>query len=62
MLGKLATATFIGANVVIMYFNWRMERSAMVEAMIWLSLALTLLSSADYFFRVRRLINAPGAV
>ena len=28
MLGKLATATFILANVVIMYFNWRMERSA----------------------------------
>src|SRR5437762_10851603 len=26
MLGKLATATFILANVVIMYFNWLMER------------------------------------
>jgi cardiolipin synthase len=59
MLGKLATATFIAANVVIMYFNWRMERSPVVEAMIWLALALTLASSADYFFRVRRLINAP---
>jgi len=59
LLGKAATATFIGANVVIMYFNWRMERSAVVDAMIWLSLALTLLSSGDYFFRVRRLINTP---
>lgn len=59
MLGKAATATFILANVVIMYFNWRMERSWVVAAMIWLSLSLTLLSSADYFFRVRRLINAP---
>jgi len=59
MLGKLATATFIAATIVIMYFNWRMERSAIVDAMIWTSLALTLASSADYFFRVRRLINAP---
>ena len=61
MLGKLATATFILANVVIMYFNWRMERSAIVEAAIWLALALTLVSSGDYFFRLRRLINVPQA-
>jgi cardiolipin synthase len=59
LLGKAATATFILANVVIMYFNWRMERSMVVDAAIWLALTLTLASSADYFFRVRRLINAP---
>jgi cardiolipin synthase len=61
MLGKAATATFILANVVIMYFNWRMERSPLVDAAVWLALSLTLASSADYFFRVRRLINAPPA-
>jgi len=60
LLGKAATATFIFANVVIMYFNWRMERSALVDVAIWLALALTLLSAGDYFFRLRRLINVPA--
>jgi hypothetical protein len=31
--------------------------SAVVDLGIWLSLALTLVSSGDYFFRLRRLIN-----
>src|SRR5689334_11440732 len=61
MLGKLATATFILTNVVVMYFNWRMEMSVLVDAAVWLALTVTLASSADYFFRVRRLINAPPA-
>ena len=59
LLGKLATATFILANVVIMYFNWRMEKSPLVDGAIWLSLALTVASAGDYFFRLRRLINIP---
>ena len=59
LLGKAATATFILANVVIMYFNWRMKHSALVEAAIWLALALTLASAGDYFFRLRKLINVP---
>ena len=58
-LGKVATATFIVTNVVIMYFNWRMEKSVFVDAAIWLALGLTLASAADYFFRLRRLINVP---
>ncbi len=57
LLGKAATATFIVANVVIMYFNWKMERSRLVDAAVWLALLLTLASAADYFFRLRRLIN-----
>ena len=59
LLGKLATATFILANVVIMYFNWRMEKSVLVDGAIWLSLTLTVASAGDYFFRLRRLINIP---
>ena len=59
LLGKAATATFIVANVVIMYFNWRMEKSPLVDAAIWLALGLTVASAADYFFRLRRLINVP---
>jgi len=60
-LGKAATATFILANIVIMYFNWLMQRSPLVDAAIWLALIVTLLSAGDYFFKLRRLINVPPA-
>jgi hypothetical protein len=36
-----------------------MERSPLVDAAIWVALAVTLLSAGDYFFRLRRLINVP---
>jgi len=36
-----------------------MKHSALVEAAIWLALALTLASAGDYFFRLRKLINVP---
>jgi len=39
-----------------MFYNYRQEQSVVVTAGIWLSLALTLVSSADYMFRMRRLI------
>ena len=60
MLGKATTAAFIGTSVVIMYFNYRGEMSPLIDVAIWLSLGLTLVSSADYFFRLRRLINEPN--
>lgn len=58
-LGKATTAAYILTSVVIMYFNYREETSLLVDVGIWVSLALTLVSSADYFFRLRRLINEP---
>ena len=57
MLGKATTAAFILTSVAVMFFNYRREMSPVVELGIWLSLGLTLVSSADYFFRLRRLIN-----
>jgi cardiolipin synthase len=56
-LGKLATATYLVVSIVFMYFNWRQERSWVVTAAVYLALAVTLISSADYFIRMRRLIN-----
>ncbi len=56
-LGKLATATYIVAAVVFMYFNWQAQRSWLVDAAVYVALALTLVSSFDYFIRMRRLIN-----
>jgi cardiolipin synthase len=57
MLGKTATAAFILTSVVVMYFNYRREGSVLVDVGVWVSLVLTLASSADYFLRVRRLVN-----
>ena len=56
-LGKTTTAAFILTSVVVMYFNYRQEMSPIVDIGIWLCLALTLVSSADYFLRLKRLIN-----
>jgi cardiolipin synthase len=55
--GKLATATYIVASVVFMYFNYRQERSPWIDAVVWSALGFTLISSFDYFIRMRRLIN-----
>jgi len=57
MLGKATTAAFILTSVAVMYFNYRRETSLVVDIGIWVSLALTIVSAADYFFRLRRLIN-----
>jgi cardiolipin synthase len=57
LLGKMATATYILVSIVFLYFNWRQERSWIVDAAVYVALALTLVSSADYFVRMRKLIN-----
>lgn len=56
-LGKLATATYMLTSVVFMYFNYRRETSVLIDIAVMLALVLTLVSSADYFVRMRRLIN-----
>jgi cardiolipin synthase (CMP-forming) len=57
LLGKAATATYIVVSLVFLFFNWRQERSVLVDLAIYAALALTLISSFDYFIRMRRLIN-----
>ena len=60
LFGKATTAAFIVTSVVVMFFNYRGETSVIVDIGIWLSLALTLISSGDYFFKLRRLITESG--
>jgi cardiolipin synthase (CMP-forming) len=60
LFGKATTAAFIVTSVVVMFFNYRGETSILIDIGIWLSLALTLVSSADYFFKLRRLITEAG--
>jgi cardiolipin synthase len=57
--GKMATATFIFTSMVVMFYNWRGQASPVVGIFVWASLVLTVVSSADYFFKLRRLINEP---
>ena len=57
MWGKLATATYIMTSVIFLYFNWRQEMSVIIDVVIWTALGVTLVSSADYMFSIRRLIN-----
>ena len=59
MWGKMTTASLILASVIVMYFNYLGERSVIVDISIWVSFALTAISAADYFVRLRLLINAP---
>jgi cardiolipin synthase len=58
LLGKMATGAFILTSVVVMFFNYRRESSVLVDVAIWSSLVLTLVSSADYFVRLRKLIES----
>ena len=56
-LGKAATAIFIVACVVVMYFNYLGRASIFVDAAIWISLVITLASAVDYVWRLARIIN-----
>ena len=55
--GKAATATYIVTSVIVMFYNYRHEQSILVELFVWLSLTFTVISAADYFVKLRRLVN-----
>jgi cardiolipin synthase len=55
--GKIATATYILTCVTIMYFNYLHRTSAWVQAGIYLSAAITIISTFHYAVYATRLIN-----
>jgi cardiolipin synthase (CMP-forming) len=55
MFGKVATATYILTGVVSLYFNFLNQPSPLVTWFIYASLAITLVSAADYLLRVVKL-------
>lgn len=57
LLGKGATALFIMTCVVVMYYNYLGRPSPVVDAFIWASLGITLVSGIDYVFRIARIMN-----
>lgn len=58
IFGKAATAIYILTAVVVMYFNYRGYPSPMVSVFVYLSLAITLVSSFHYIFHAARIVNA----
>lgn len=56
-LGKAATAIFIIACVVVMAFNYLGYASPVVDAAVWISAGITILSGLDYVWRIAKIIN-----
>jgi len=59
IFGKIATATYIVTAVAAMWFNWLGYHSAIVDVGIWVSLAITIISSLHYIWHARRIIDGP---
>ena len=55
--GKIATATYILTCVTIMYFNYLHRTSGWVQVGIYLSAAITIISTFHYAVYATRLIN-----
>jgi cardiolipin synthase len=60
IFGKIATATYILTGVVALYFNYLNERSAVVTAFIYASLAITFISAGHYLLQTVRLSKSVG--
>ena len=53
--GKVATATYILTGVVALYFNYLDQPSRIVDAFVYASLAITLISGGHYVLQVIRI-------
>jgi cardiolipin synthase len=60
IFGKIATATYIVTAVAAMLFNYLGYHSAIVDFGIWMSLAITIISSLHYIWHARRIIDGPA--
>lgn len=59
--GKIATAVYMLTAVAAMFFNYLGRRSLVVDAFVWASLVLTLVSSLHYIRHAARIIDAPAS-
>jgi cardiolipin synthase len=60
IFGKLATATFVMTGVVTLYFNYLGKATPIVSGFVYASLAITLVSAADYLRKVLRIAREAG--
>ena len=52
IFGKIATATYIMTGVVTLYFNYLEQKTSIVAAFVYASLAITLVSAFHYLLQV----------
>jgi cardiolipin synthase (CMP-forming) len=57
--GKAATATYILTAVAAMLFNYLESKSIVVDAFVYASLLITLVSSLHYIWHAARIIEGP---
>jgi cardiolipin synthase len=57
LFGKAATATYMMTAVVAMFYNYRGYHSVVVDAFVYASLAITLISSMHYIYHAARIIE-----
>jgi cardiolipin synthase len=57
--GKIATATYIITAVAAMLFNYLGYHSPIVDVGVWVSLAITIVSSLHYIWHARGIIDGP---
>ena len=57
IFGKIATATYIVTAVAAMLFNYLGYHSVIVDIGVWVSLAITIVSSLHYIWHARRIID-----
>lgn len=55
--GKVATATYMMTAVVAMFYNYLGYHSLVVDAFVYASLAITLISSLHYIYHAARIIE-----
>jgi cardiolipin synthase len=60
IFGKIATGTYIGTAVAAMLFNYLGYHSVIVDIGVWVSLAITIVSSLHYIWHARRIIDDPA--
>lgn len=59
--GKVATGVYIVTVAIVLLFNYLERRSVLVDAGVWASLAITVVSGLHYTAHVRRVLNEPPA-
>jgi cardiolipin synthase len=57
VFGKIATATYMMTAVAAMFYNYRGYHSSVVDAFVYASLAITLISSLHYIRHAARIID-----
>jgi len=60
VFGKIATATYMMTAVAAMFYNYRGYHSSVVDAFVYASLAITLISSLHYIRHAARIIEGPA--